>query len=87
MVKRTSLNLTQDRQDRLDRCAELIASGPDDEPPMADTIDAALQHLLESYENMNEARGEFPPEAIKAVGQTSVLRFHYRTSVDSGWRK
>lgn len=86
MTKRTSLKLPQERQDLLNRCAEIVASGPEDDPPRADVIDAALTHLIESYENMDDARGEHPPDVLKDIGETSVLRFHYRTSVSSGWR-
>ena len=39
---------------------------------MSVVIDAALQHLLESEQNILDARGEFDPETIQAIANTSV---------------
>jgi len=35
-----------------DRASEIVASGPDDDQPTSDVIDAALTHLIESKENL-----------------------------------
>ena len=84
MSRRTSLKLTDERQ--LERASELIAADQHDGPPMSVVIDAALQHLLESKENIDEARGEYDPETIQAIANTSVIGLRYRTSVESRWR-
>jgi hypothetical protein len=49
-------------------------------------IDAALTHLIERQQNIDDARDEFDPETIQAIANTSVLGLHYRTSIDSKWR-
>jgi len=49
-------------------------------------IDAALTHLVESHENLQEVRGEYPAPTLKAIANTSVLGLRYRTSVESTWR-
>jgi hypothetical protein len=51
-----------------------------------DEIDAALTHQIESVENVEAARGEVDPETIQLVGNTSVVKLHYRTNVESAWR-
>lgn len=86
MTRRTSLKITDDRERQLDRASEIVADGPHDDPPMSDVLDAALAHLIESEQNIQEARGEYDPETIQAIANTSVLALHYRTSVDSRWR-
>jgi len=53
---------------------------------MSVVIDAALQHLLESEENINDARDEYDPKTIQAIANTSVIKLRYRTSVESKWR-
>ncbi|ELY73667.1 hypothetical protein C488_12733 [Natrinema pellirubrum DSM 15624] len=57
-----------------------------DDPPMSVVIDAALTHLVESEQNIDDARGEYDPETIQAIANTSVIGLRYRTSVESRWR-
>ncbi|MFP8957159.1 hypothetical protein ACLI4Y_10545 [Natrialbaceae archaeon A-CW3] len=86
MTRRTSLKLTDERERQLERARELIASDPHDDPPMSVVIDAALQHLLESEQNIQDARGEYDPETIQSIANTSVIGLRYRTSVESKFR-
>ena len=86
MAKQTSLKLTDERQRKIDQASELIAADEYDDPPMSVVIDAALTHLLESEQNIDDARGEFDPETIQAIGNTSVIGLRYRTSLESRWR-
>lgn len=86
MTKRTSLNLTDERQRLLEEASEIVANGPDDDPPMADVIDAALTHLVESEGNLDDVRGKYPPQQVKDCCNTSVLGLRYRTSIESRWR-
>jgi len=86
MTKRTSLKLTDERQRKLDRASAIVAEDEYDDPPMSVVIDAALTHLLESEQNIDAARGEFDPETIQAIANTSVIGLRYRTSVVSKWR-
>ncbi|AUV80659.1 hypothetical protein C2R22_02470 [Salinigranum rubrum] len=86
MTKRTSLKLTDNRQLLLDRATEIVANGPDDDPPMSVVLDAALTHLVESHENLVEVRDRYPPQEVKNCCNTSVLGLRYRTSIESRWR-
>jgi len=86
MVQRTSLKLPQDRRDLLEQASRIVSANPEDEPPRADVIDAALTHLVESYENIDDARDEHSPDVIQDIANTSVIGLHYRTSTDSKWR-
>jgi NADH:ubiquinone oxidoreductase subunit E len=86
MTDRTSLKLTDERKRLFEQASEIVASDPTDDPPRSVVIDAALQHLIESHENIQEARGEVDPTAIQAVANTSVLGLRYRTRVKSRWR-
>jgi len=52
MTRRTSLKLTDERECQLEEASEIVASGPNDDPPMSVVIDAALAHLVESEEKM-----------------------------------
>jgi hypothetical protein len=63
-----------------------VASGPADDPPRSDVIDAALTHLIESHENIDEARGEYSAHEIKELANTSVIGLNYRTSIESKCR-
>lgn len=81
-----TLRKTDDRMRKIDRAKELLAADEHDDVPASKVIDAALTHLLESYEKMDEAREEFDPMTIQAIANTSVLRLHYRTSVDQVYR-
>ena len=86
MTDRTTLRLSDERQRLLDKAEAIVASDPSDDPPMSDVIDAALTHLIESQENLEEVRDRYPPAEVKACCNTSVLRLRYRTSIDSTWR-
>jgi hypothetical protein len=57
-----------------------------EEADHSDVIDAALTHLIESHENIDEARGEYSPHVIKDLANTSVIELNYRTSIESKWR-
>jgi hypothetical protein len=76
----------REQRRELERASELIAADQHDDPPMSVVIDAALQHLLESEENINDARDEYDPKTIQAIANTSVIKLRYRTSVESKWR-
>lgn len=86
MTKRTSLKLPQERRDLLNQASVIVASSPEDDPPMADVIDAALTHLIESRENLEDIRERYPPQQIKDCCNTSVLGLRYRTVIESRWR-
>jgi len=83
----TSLKLPE-RRKRLFRDAEEVISRKwSTDPARSEIIDAALTHLIESEENLDEARGKYPPGTVKDCCNTEVLKLRYRTSVESGWRK
>lgn len=84
-TKRTTIRLTDERQRLLEQAKEIVASDQYDDPPNSVVIDAALTHLIESRDNLNDARGELEPTAIQQFN-TSVLGLRYRTSVESRWR-
>ncbi|WP_317988505.1 DUF7386 family protein [Haloprofundus salinisoli] len=86
MTKRTSLKLTDDRQLLLEQASEIVASDPSDDPPMSVVIDAALTHLVQSHENLEEVRGKYPPQTVKDCCNTDVVGLRYRTSIESRWR-
>ena len=86
MTDRTSLKLPAERKQLFDEASDIVASGPADDPPRSDIIDAALTHLIESSENIDEARDEFAPKTIREIANTSVISLNYRTSIESGWR-
>lgn len=86
MSDRTTLRLDDERKRRLDRASAIVAAGPNDDPPRSEVIDAALQHLIESKGNIEDARGEVDPETIQKVANTSVFGLRYRTRVESRWR-
>ena len=86
MTDRTSLKLPAERKQLFDEASDIVASGPADDPPRSDIIDAALTHLIESYGNIDEARDEFAPGTIKEIAITSVIGLNYRTSIESRWR-
>ena len=85
MSRRTSLKLTDERERQLKRASEIVASGPDDDPPMSVVIDAALAHLIQSEANIREAREEIDPTTIQRF-DTDVLGLRYRTRIESRWR-
>ena len=65
MSRRTSLKITDERERQLEKASEIVASGPDDDPPMSVVIDAALAHLIQPEQNIREARGEMDPATIQ----------------------
>ena len=85
MTRRTSLKLTDERERRLERARELVAADEYDEPPMSVVIDAALAHLVESEENVRDARDELDPATIQRFN-TDVIGLRYRTRIESKWR-
>lgn len=86
MSRRTSLKLTNERERQLEKASQFVASGPDDDPPMSMLIDAALAHLVESKENIRDARSEHEPVTIQELCNTSVVGLQYRARIKSRWR-
>jgi hypothetical protein len=86
MSDRTTLRLSDERKHLLDRAGEIVASDPTDDPPRSDVIDAALTHLIESQQNLEDVRDKYPPGEVKDCCNTSVLQLRYRTSIESRWR-
>ena len=84
-TKRTTIRLTDERKRLLEQAKDIVASDQYDDPPNSVVIDAALTHLIESRENLDDARGELEPAKIQRFN-TSVLALRYRTSVESRWR-
>ena len=84
-TNRPTIRLSDDRTRLIEQAAEIVAASPIDDPPMRDVIDAALTHLIESHENMDDLRGAVPPTTIQQFN-TSVIGLHYRTNIESKWR-
>lgn len=84
-TKRTTIRLTDERQRLLDRAKDTVASGPTDDPPNSLVIDAALTHLIESEENLQDAMKNMGPTIIQQF-DTSVLGLRYQAEVESQWR-
>lgn len=82
---RTTIRLSDERKRLLEQAEAIVAGGPVDEPPMSDVIDAALTHLIESHENMDELRKEVPPTTIQKFN-TSVIGLYYRTDIENRCR-
>jgi metal-responsive CopG/Arc/MetJ family transcriptional regulator len=83
---RTSLSLTDERKRLLEQAEQIVAADDHDDPPRSDVIDAALTHLIESEENIQQAREDgIEPTTIQQFN-TSVLGLRYRTRVESRWR-
>jgi hypothetical protein len=82
---RTTIRLSDERKQLLERAERIVAASPNDDPPMSDVIDAALTHLIESYDNMDDLRGGVPPTTIQQFN-TSVIGLYYRTDIESRWR-
>jgi hypothetical protein len=53
---------------------------------MSVVLDAALTHLMELHENLEDVRDRYPPQEVKDCCNTSVLGLRYRTSIESRWR-
>jgi hypothetical protein len=85
---RGSLQLSDERKRLLDKASAIVASGPGDDPPRSDVIDAALAHLIDSKTNLDDVRdaGDLDPATVKRLANTRVLRYKYRSDVDSCWR-
>ncbi len=86
MTKRTSLKLTDERQRLLGRATEIVAADKHDDPPMSVVIDAALTHLVQSRQNVDDARDRLDPKTIQQFN-TDVIGLRYRTSIESRWRR
>ncbi|OYR41458.1 hypothetical protein DJ82_05220 [Halorubrum sp. Ib24] len=86
MTRRTSLKITDERERQLEKAREVVASGPNDNPPMSVVIDAVLAYLVESEENIRNARDEYDPVTIQEVCNTSAIGLEYRTRIKSRWR-
>lgn len=54
--------------------------------PGSDVTDAALTLLVESEQNIQNARDEHTSHVIQSITNTSVLAVRYRTRVESRWR-
>jgi Arc/MetJ-type ribon-helix-helix transcriptional regulator len=86
MTDRTTLRLPDERKRKIDRAREIVAADDHDDPPMSDVIDAALTHLIESEQNIDDARDDHDPRVIQEIANTSVLGLHYRTEIRDKWR-
>jgi len=86
MADRTTLRLDDERKQLLHEAGQIIASDPADDPPRSDVIDAALTHLIESHQNLNDVRDQYPAPTVKHCCNTSVIGMRYRTSIESNWR-
>lgn len=86
MTDRTSLKLNDERKRLFDQASQIVADDSTDDPPRSDVIDAALTHLIESHDNIEQVRDKYPPRTIKDCANTSVLGLRYRTYVESKWR-
>ncbi|WP_439330891.1 DUF7386 family protein [Halorubrum ezzemoulense] len=67
MSRRTSLKITDNCERQLERASEIVASDPDDDPPVNVVIDAALAHLIQSEGNIRDARDKMGPEENTAT--------------------
>ena len=81
MSRRTSPKLTAECERRLEKARKIVASGPDDNPPISVVIDAAHAYLVESEENIRNARDEYNPVIIQELCNTSVIGLQYRTRI------
>jgi metal-responsive CopG/Arc/MetJ family transcriptional regulator len=82
---RTTIRLDDERKRLFDQASTIVARDEHDEPPRSEVIDAALTHLIQSRENMDDARDELDPKTIQRFN-TDVLGLKYRTSIDERWR-
>ncbi|WP_394354534.1 DUF7386 family protein [Halobellus ruber] len=86
VTERTGLKLTDERKRLFDQPSDVVAANASDDPPRSDVIDAALTHLIESHENVEQVRDEYSPRTVKDRLNTSVIGLRYRTSIESRWR-
>jgi len=84
-TKRTSIRLSDERQRLIDQAKGIVVDGSDDDPPTSDVIDAALTHLIQSQQNLKDARSELDPATIQQFN-TGVISLRYRTRIESKWR-
>lgn len=82
---RTTIRLDDERKRLFDQASTIVARDEHDEPPRSEVIDAALTHLIQSRENIDDARDELDPKTIQRFN-TDVLALKYRTSIDERWR-
>lgn len=82
---RTTIRLSDERKRLFDQASSIVARDDHDDPPRSEVIDAALTHLIQSRENIDDARDELDPETIQRFN-TEVLGLKYRTSIDERWR-
>ncbi|WP_394347913.1 DUF7386 family protein [Halorussus salinisoli] len=78
--------MSDERKRPIEQAEQIVAADPHDDPPTSDVIDAAVIHLIESQENIDAVRSEYPPNVIQDIANTSVIGLRYRTSVESTWR-
>jgi hypothetical protein len=86
MTDRTTLRLDDERKQLLHEAGQIIADGDRDDPPRSDIIDAALTHLIESQQNLEDVRDQYPAQTVKDCCNTDVIGLRYRTSIESRWR-
>ena len=86
MTDRTTLRLDDERKQLLHEAGQIIAADDRDDPPRSDIIDAALTHLIESQQNLEDVRDQYPAQTVKDCCNTSVIGLRYRTSIESDWR-
>jgi len=82
---RTTIRLDDDRKRLFDRASTIVARDDHDDPPRSEVIDAALTHLIQSRENLDDARDELAPQTIQQFN-TDVLALTYRTHIEERWR-
>ncbi|MFY4815071.1 DUF7386 family protein [Haloarcula sp. AONF1] len=86
MTDRTTIRLDDERKRLFDRAGAIVARDQDDDPPRSEVIDAALTHLIQSRENIDDARDELEPRTIQKFN-TDVLALKYRTTIEERWRR
>ena len=82
---RTTIRLDDERKRLFDQASAIVAADEYDDPPRSDIIDAALTHLIQSRENLDDARDELDPRTIQHFN-TDVLALTYRTHIEERWR-
>lgn len=76
-TKRTTIRLTDERQRLLEQAKGIVASDQYDELPNSVVIDAALTHLIESQENIEDAI-----EGIGANNNTGVQHLRAWSTIE-----
>ena len=84
-TKRTTIRMTAERERLLAQAKEIVAAGPTDDPPNSVVIDAALTHLIESEQNLQDVIGLVDPTTAEKFN-TSVIGVQHQSSVESSWR-